>query len=136
MKKAKIFICIASLLLLGVAMPVLANDAFHLIYQQENMSVANGILTGSLIIQVINTSGQDVKDVVVSIPGSNNVTYDNHRAVIGDVAAGQMAGVTAAINAPEEMQSGAAVHEVVWSVEFTNSLGERQTVEITGSKIQ
>jgi alpha-L-arabinofuranosidase len=136
MKEAKIFICIISLLLLGGTMPVLASDAFHITYQQENVAVADGVLTGDLIVNIVNISGQDAKDVAVSIPGPNNVTYDNHQALVGDVADGHMAGATAAINAPEEMQTGEAADEVVWNVEFTNSLGERQTVAVTGSKIQ
>ena len=136
MKKCKILFCTVTLFVMGLSLPAFASDAFHITYQQENVSVTNGVLTGDLIVNIINNSGQDVKDVAVSVAGSNNVTYDNHQAVVGDVANGQMIGAITSINAPEEMQNGEAADEVVWNVEFTNSLGERQTVAVTGRKVQ
>lgn len=136
MKKNYVFMWFVSVLFLGIAFPVSANEAFHITYQQENVIASDGILTGSLIINIVNTSGQDVKDVAVSIPGPNNVTYDNHQTMIGDVADGNQAGVNAAINAPVEMQNGEAADKVIWNVEFTNGNGERQIAEVTGVRIQ
>jgi len=135
MKNALSIVCIVSLLLVATVPPVIAEDAFHIDYRQADITTEGGTLSGTLIVSVLNTSGQSIQDVVVWVTGPNNVTYDNHQVVIGNLADGQWSEIVETINVPAELQTGEAADEVAWSVEFTNAVGTREMVSVLGNNV-
>ena len=136
MKNALSIVCIVTLLLVVTVLPVIAVDAFHIDYRQADIATDGVTLTGTLSVNVLNLSGQTAQDVVVSVAGTNNVTYDNHPVVIGTLAEGQQNEIVEAINVPAELQTGEAADQVAWTVEFTTAAGTRETVTVLGNKVQ
>ena len=66
----------------------LAEDPFHISYRQQNLSSDGLTQSGMLLVTVVNVSGEDVQQLMASVPGPNNVTYDNRSILVGDLADG------------------------------------------------
>lgn len=127
----------ALILMVVLAGPVLAADAFHVGYRQENVVAEGNSVTGNLLVSVYNVSGAEARDITVSFPGPNNVTYDNRPVFIGNLADGQRVEVLDIFSVPVEMrQSDKAEEQIGVDVEFTTAPGERKSVRVTGRNFQ
>ena len=124
-------------LMVVLAGPVFAQDAFHVGYRQENVVVEGNTVTGKLLVSVYNVSGGKVRDVTVSVPGPNNVTYDNRTIFIGDLADGQRVEALDIFSVPAEMrQSDRVEDQISVDVEYTTAAGERKKAQVTGRNVQ
>jgi len=119
-----------------VSAPALAGDPFHVSYRQQSLSSDGTTQSGILLLTVVNVSGEDVRDLKASVPGPNNVTYDNRVVVIGDLTDGQQAEVLDPFQVPQELASPDAMEaSITWQVEYTNSSGEPITAEVRGEQV-
>jgi hypothetical protein len=128
-----------TLLVLGAffVVPVMADEAFHVTSRQENVSSDDSTITGLLILNVYNTSGEVAQDLEAWVEGPNSVTYDNHRIFLGTLAEGDQIEVLDTISAPAELAGPRTADEtVVWTLEYTNSAGQRVTIQVAGQTIQ
>lgn len=123
-------------LLFMLTQPVLAGDLFHISYRQQNLSSDGLTQSGILLVTVVNVSGGDVADVMASVPGPNNVTFDNRTILIGDLAEGAQTEVLDDFHVPQELADPEAMEESIsWAVEYTDNGGQRLNVEVTGERI-
>lgn len=112
-------------------------EPFHVKYRHVDMSSDTVSLSGALILNVYNTSGEDARDIVAMIPGPNSVTYDNHRIFIGTVRDGQQVEILDRFVVPQELVDPESPDdEVSWQFEFTNTLGTRITLDVVGQKVE
>ena len=126
----------ASFLILAVtAFPVHAEDIFHISYRQQNLSSDGLTQSGILLVTVVNVSGEDVKDMMASVPGPNNVTYDNRTILIGDLTGGAQTEILDEFQVPQELNTGAVDDRITWEVEYTDSTGQRLNAEVTGERV-
>ena len=123
-------------LILAVTMlPVFAEDPFHISYRQQNLSSDGLTQSGILLVTIVNVSGEDVKDMMASVPGPNNVTYDNRAILIGDLVEGAQNEILDTFQVPQELNTGAVDDQITWEVEYTDSTGQRQNAEVTGERV-
>ncbi len=131
-----LFFC--GLLILSMIASAVAEDLFEVTYEKKIVSSDESTVSGVLILHVTNVSGQDVQDVVASVSGANDVTYDNHAIMVGNLAEAQPAGVLDEFTVPAvmtevEIPDG---EPVVWNVEYTDQNGDRQEAKVEGMAIQ
>jgi hypothetical protein len=117
------------------AFPVLAEDIFHISYRQQNLSSDGLNQSGILLVTIVNVSGEDVKDMMASVPGPNNVTYDNRAILIGDLGEGAQNEILDEFQVPQELNTGAVDDRITWEVEYTDSTGQRLNAEVTGERV-
>jgi len=123
-------------LILAVTMfPVFADDPFHISYRQQNLSSDGLTQSGILLVTIVNVSGEDVNDMLVSVPGPNNVTYDNRAILIGDLGEGAQNEILDEFQVPQELNTGAVDDRITWEVEYTDSTGQRLNAEVTGERV-
>lgn len=123
-------------LILAVTMlPVFAEDPFHISYRQQNLSSDGLTQSGILLVTIVNVSGEDVKDMMASVPGPNNVTYDNRAILIGDLVEGAQNEILDTFQVPQELNTGAVDDRITWEVEYTDSTGQRLNAEVTGERV-
>jgi len=121
-----LFVCFA-------VTPSLASDTFHVNYRHDNVSSDGSTISGFLLLNVYNTSGEDARDLEIWIDGPNKVTFDNHRIFLGSLAHGQQIEVLDKIDAYGELtDSDQNNKQVNWTLEYTDSSGKRVRVNITG----
>jgi hypothetical protein len=124
------------LTLVAASATALAEGPFHLSYRQQNLSSDGVSQSGILLVTVVNVSGEDVLDLMASIPGPNNVTYDNRVIPIGDLANGQQVEVLDEFQVPQELANPDAMEPTItWQVEYTNGMGEPVTAEVQGEQV-
>jgi len=127
---------LAGTLALTAATAVLANDQFHFNYRHQAMSSDGFTQSGNLLLTVVNVSGQDVRELVVSIPGPNKVTYDNRAIYVGDLTEGQQVEILDEFKVPQELVNPDALEErISWRVEYSTTTGERQVAEVIGEPV-
>ena len=117
------------------AFPVLAEDIFHISYRQQNLSSDGLTQSGILLVTVVNVSGENVNDMLVSIPAPNNVTFDNRSILIGDLTEGAQTEILDEFQVPQELNTGAVDDRITWEVEYTDSTGQRLNAEVTGERV-
>ena len=123
-------------LILAVTMfPVFADDPFHISYRQQNLSSDGLTQSGILLVTVVNVSGENVNDMLVSIPAPNNVTFDNRSILIGDLTEGAQTEILDEFQVPQELNTGAVDDRITWQVEYTDSTGQRLNAEVTGERV-
>jgi len=123
-------------LILAVTMfPVFADDPFHISYRQQNLSSDGLNQSGILLVTVVNVSGENVNDMLVSIPAPNNVTFDNRSILIGDLTEGAQTEILDEFQVPQELNTGAVDDRITWQVEYTDSTGQRLNAEVTGERV-
>jgi hypothetical protein len=111
-------------------------DPFHLTYRLQNLSSDGLTQSGILLVGVVNVSGGDVQQVVASVPGPNNVTFDNRTILIGDLPTAEQKEVLDEFHVPQELADLEAIEDsITWAVEYTNSAGERLIAEVTGERV-
>ena len=136
MKKKLLSRCLAGALVVASVHTVAANDQFHFNYRHQAMSSDGLIQSGILLLTVVNVSGQDVRELVVSIPGPNKVTYDNRAIYVGDLTEGQQIEVLEEFKVPQELVNSDVLEErISWRVEYSTTAGERQITEVIGEPV-
>ena len=138
MKKAMRSLFFCGLLFLSMIASAAAEDPFEVKYEKRIVSSDEDSVSAVLMLHVTNVSGQDVHDVVASVSGANDVTYDNHAVMVGNLADAQPAGVLDEFTVPViltdiEIPEG---EPVVWNVEYTDQDGNRHEVQVEGTAIQ
>ena len=133
------FVILACIFLCLPICPVLANDPapFQLIYRQENVvSSAKWSNTSSdLLITIINLSGGEARDIIVSIPGPNPYLFVDSPVSAPAIPAGRQAEILHESNMPNDLIALADPEDkMVWRIEYTNEAGTRVSVEIPGVK--
>lgn len=124
------------LTLAAASATALAEDSFHFSYRQQNLSSDGLTQSGVLLVTVVNVSGADVQDLTASVPGPNNVTYDNRTILIGDLGDAQQIEVMDEFHVPQELANSDAIEDnIIWQVEYTDSAGERHTAEVRGEQV-
>jgi len=124
------------LTLAAASASALAEGPFHLSYRQQNLSSDGVTQSGILLVTMVNVSGEDVQDVRASVPGPNNVTYDNRIVLIGDLADGQQVEVMDEFQVPQQLANPDAMEpSITWQVEYTNGTGESITAEVRGEQV-
>jgi hypothetical protein len=111
-------------------------DPFHISYRQQNLSSDGLTQSGMLLLTVVNVSGDDVRQVTASVPGPNNVTFDNRTILIGDLADGAQTEVLDEFHVPQELANPAAVEgSIIWQVDYLDSTGEPRSAEVTAERV-
>ena len=114
----------------------LAEDPFHISYRQQNLSSDGLTQSGMLLVTVVNVSGEDVQQLMASVPGPNNVTYDNRSILVGDLADGAQTEVLDEFHVPQELADPDAMEEnITWEVEYSDSAGQRMSAEVNGERV-
>ena len=112
-------------------------EPFHVMYRHIDTSSDADSLSGTLILNIYNTSGEDARDIVAMVPGPNNVTYDNRHIFIGTLNDGQQVEILERFVVPHDLGDAASLQdEVGWQLEFTNTLGARTTLEVVGHRVE
>jgi hypothetical protein len=117
----------------------LASDSppFELIYRQENVvrSLKWSSTRSDLMITVINLSGGEARDIVVSIPGPNPYLFVDSPVAVTTIPAGRQAEILYESNMPNDLIELADPEEkLVWRIDYTDAAGMRTSVEIPGVK--
>jgi hypothetical protein len=87
------------------------------------------------MITIINLSGGEARDIVVSIPGPNPYLFVDSPVAVTTIPAGRQAEILYESNMPNDLIELADPEErLVWRIEYTNGAGARTSVEIPGVK--
>jgi hypothetical protein len=137
MKLKRFFAPVMGAFLLVLTQPALAEEEpFHISYRQQNLSSDGLTQSGILLVTVVNVSGEDAQRVMASVPGPNNVTYDNRTILIGDLAEGAQTEVLDEFHVPQELADPDAMEDrITWQVEYTDSTGEPLNAEVIGERV-
>ena len=128
---------VAILTLAALPYTALADDAFHIHYRVANLSEDENSLSGTVFLNVYNTSGEAVSDMVAWIPEPNRVTYDQHQIGIGNLADGAQVEVLEPFIVPVDVAyTEPAAESVSWRLEYTNTQGQRISVDVIGLEAQ
>ena len=124
-------------LLLCYALPSVAADPpkFKVIYRQDN-AVSDGVKTRSnLMINIINHSQGEAQDIAASISVPNPYLPIDMPVFIGTIPDGHQAEILHKAELPDILIASAEPEEnIIWRIEYTNSAGERNTVEVKGER--
>ncbi len=124
-------------LMVVLAAPVFAEDQFDVGYRHEDVTVEENMMTGKLLVSVYNVSGADVRDVTISIPGPNTVTYDSRMIFIGNLSNGQRVEILDLFRVPVEVKQADSVDDQTGiDLEFTTKAGERKKTWVTARNVQ
>jgi len=115
----------------------LADDKFQIHYRVANLNQDETSLSGTVFLNVYNTSGENVSDMVAWIPEPNQVTYDQHQIGVGNLADGAQVEVLDPFIVPIEITTAEPASESVsWRLEYTNAVGQRQSIDVIGLEAQ
>ena len=115
----------------------LADDKFHIHYRVANLTEDATSRSGTVFLNVYNTSGENVTDMVAWIPEPNTVTYDQRHIGVGNLADGAQVEVLDPFIVPIEITSTEPAEESVnWRLEYTNASGVRQSIDVIGLEAQ
>jgi len=118
--------------LVGIAFnPAFAENAFHITYEQRGVSAADGIVSGQVVFTIVNASGGDVTNLVVSVDGPNHITYDSLPVIVPSLAAGEATMSVELFSAPGEVDL--PEEQATLQVEYTDAAGAQQVVYVTGT---
>lgn len=127
-----LYFLLSSLLSLGVITTASAENLFDISYEKKIVSSDEDTVSCVIILHIANMSGQNVQDVVASLTGMNDVTYDNHNIMVGDLADFRSVGIFDEFSIPSfmtELETPAG-EPVIWRVEYTGQDGIRYEVEV------
>ena len=125
------------MLILGITTTVHAEEQFRLSFEQQVITSDSTTVSGLLSVYLVNGSGIDLKDAILSLPVINKVTYDNHMIPIGDVGDGEGRGATIEWSVPVEMTTMAGPDiPLQWRLEYLDPAGEFTTIEIVGAQLR
>jgi hypothetical protein len=122
-------------LLVGLPAPCLAEDLppFQIVYRQENVTTGEVSTSSNLLLTVINRSGAEARDVVVSAVNNNSYFVINIPLSFGNLPDGQQKELLIPSDVPNLFISEEN-EEVVWQIEYSAGAGEPTTIEIVGDK--
>ena len=137
MRKIVILSCLFLCLPLSA---VLASDQlpFQLLYRQENLVTDKWANTRSnLMITVINLSGGEARDIVVSIPVRNPYLPVDSPVSFVTIPDGHQAEILQRTSMPnDEIALAEPDEKIVWRIEYIDEVGDRAAVEVQGVKVQ
>jgi hypothetical protein len=133
------FVILVGLFLCLPICPVQASDPapFQLIYRQENIvsSTKWANTTSDLMITIINLSGGEARDIVLSIPGPNPYLFVDSPVSAPTIPTGRQAEILHESKMPNDLIALADPEDkLLWRIEYTNEAGARISVEIPGVK--
>lgn len=134
MNLTRVFAPVAGAFLLVLTQPSLAEDPFHITFEQSNITSADGIVSGLVVFNIVNASGGDVTNLVVSVDGQNHITYANQPVVVPALGAGEATQFIEQFSAPEQVAAPEA--EAILKVEYLDAAGEEQLVYVNGTLVQ
>ena len=118
---------------------VLAADSlpFQLVYRQENVAVDRYNTRSDLMITVLNLSGAEARDVIVSIPGPNPYLYIDSPVVVGTIPDGRQFEILHNCCLPNEVVALAEpADQLTWRIEYTDASGVRTANDVQGVRGQ
>ena len=123
-------------LLCIACMPCLAaEDPFKVVYRHENVAQGEVSTKADLMLTIVNLSGTDAKDVVVSAVQENSFYVINIPIQFGDIPNGLQKELLVPAVIPNISISGdKETEEVIWKIECASAAGEPSTVEVVGEK--
>jgi len=128
---------VAGALLLLFTPSSFAEDLFHVHYRLTDLSSDEHNRSGTLHLNVYNTSGEHALDMVAWVTEPNQVTYDQRPIGVGDLADGEQVEVLDYFIVPVEITEAAPGDEqVIWRLEYTGPLGKRRSVDVAGQDVQ
>lgn len=114
-----------------------ADDLFHVHYRLTDLSSDEHNHSGTLHLNVYNTSGENALDMVARVLEPNQVTYEQRPIGVGDLADGDQVEVLDHFIVPVEITEAAPSDEqVIWRLEYTGPLGNRHSVDVAGQEVQ
>lgn len=126
----------ALLAMAATSMASFAEENFHVHYRVDGLNQDAQNLSGTLYLNIYNTSGQDTFDMVAWIPEPNQVTYDQRQIIVGALPDSGQVEVLDHFTLPTEMAEGQAVAApVTWRLEFADALGTPHAVEVVGQEV-
>jgi len=108
---------------------------FQLIHRQENVTADRyGDNTKSdLMLTVVNLSGGEARDIVVSISVPNPYLFVDSPVFIATIPNGRQAEILHKSVLPNDLIALSEPEErIVWRIEYTKEDGERDAIEISG----
>lgn len=123
-------------LLLSLAAPCFASpDKFQVIYRQEEVLSDDVKTSANLLVNVVNLSEAEAKDVTVSIPVQNSLLAMDMPVLIGTIPGMHQAERLQKVQISNDTLLSAEPEEnIVWRIEFINEAGERELVDIKGTR--
>ena len=134
MKLKRVLAPVAGAFLLVLTQHTLAEDPFHITFEQSNVSSTDGIVSGLVVFNIVNASGGDVTNLVANVDGQNHITYGNQPVVVPALGAGEAVQFVEQFSAPGEVAAPEA--EAILKVEFIDAASEQQTVYVNGTLVQ
>lgn len=135
MRKFLILVC---LLLSLPALPASAAEdppPFRLIFRQENVVSDEAKTHANLMINVINLSGGEAKDLLVSLPMQSSFIPLDVPVFLGTIPDGRQSEVVQVTALDNDTVAAAEPEErLMWRIEYTNPAGERTSVDVKGEK--
>lgn len=130
MKMKRVLAPVAGAFLLVVTQHSLAEDPFHITFEQSDVSSTDGIVTGFVVFNIVNASGGDVTNLVVSVDGQNHITYGNQPVIVTTLGAGEATQFVERFSAPGEIAD--PEEQAALKVEYLDVANEQQTVFVNG----
>lgn len=127
---------LAASLLVGVAPPCGAETPpFQIIYRQDKVVADEQKTTSNVMINVINRSGVEAKDLTVYIPVPNPYLFVGMPVLVGTMPDGHQAETLYRSELSNEVIATSEPEErIVWRIEYVNGNGEQSAVEIKGER--
>ena len=114
-----------------------ADDQFHIHYRVADVVTSESSMSGTVFLNVYNTSGENVTDMVAWVPEPNAITYDQRQIGVGSLADGAQVEVLDPFIVPIEITSIETPAEPVsWRLEYTDASGVRQSIDVIGLEVQ
>ena len=134
--KNLLYLCLFCLMVASLPSPAMADvpPAFQVVYRQDSPVAGEVTTTSSLLLTVINRSGAEARDVVVSATNVNPYYLINLPVPFGNIADGAHAEVLVPAEIPNLFVTDGHAQEVVWQLQYVGGTGEATTIEIVGEK--
>jgi hypothetical protein len=136
--KNLVYLCLFCLTIASLPPAAMAADgpaAFQVVYRQDSPVVGEVTTTSNLLLTVVNHTGAEAKDVVVSAANVNPYYLINLPVPFGNIPDGAHAEVLVPAEVPNLFAADGHAQEVVWQIQYASGTGEVTTVEIVGEKV-
>jgi hypothetical protein len=130
----RLFISLLALFFCWPNLSALASDSvFELIYRQENLVVDELTTKSDLMITVINLSGGEARDIIVSIPVMNPFLFIDSPVFLNTIPNSHQAEILHAAEMPNDLIALAEPEaNLIWRIEYSDETGERTSVQVKG----
>jgi len=113
---------------------VAAGVEFHVQYQQVDVVKSPGKVSGLVILNVMNTSGGDVKDLSASLAGPNSILYETRSVLLGDIPDDGEVQIGVPFATP--INAGSPEKESTWVITYTDASGASHEINVIGVLVQ